>query len=395
MENSEKAFKLLQEGVKLQFAEKLEEAYEKYEASAIMGNSTAMLAIACLYLHTDPPFRGIKLTMEEMIQAVIAGSLPEPIKPDAKTALTWLMKAIDLKNGDASGMLGSMLYEGEYVPQDKTAGIKYLQLGVEYGSKKAVKVLKEYQESERQLSDAEYLEYLEKFRITADKQDDECIKLYQLLRNGTPEQLYRLGYTLLAGKSTGNLYYASCQVPLTAEGMPYMPVSPKPSPGGRWVRVDWQAFPTNQPMLAIASNPLYLHRFQKMNQEGKLQSMHHMKIAGTATYRSPAFGELEEEKQALLLIPDSSAELDMECYSQIVMKYDLRRSAYDDDPAFFVDSAEGMPGEYSLEMASIIDNRVDVLFRYHVKNILFCNMINGSDIEKQFPPELLSLNPAE
>ena len=46
---------------------------------------------------------------------------------------------------------------------------------------------------------------------------------------------------------------------------------------------------------------------------------------------------------------------------------------------------------YSIELASIFDHHVDILFRYHVENILFCNTINGSDIQKQFKPELISL----
>ncbi len=381
----------LQEGKKLEDSGNFEGAYVRYKYAADLENSYAMMAIVGLYLNPEKPFRGLKRTSEEITAIIISGRKMPPLKPDVQTVLKWLHKAVNLKNGDAAGMLGAMLYEGEGIPQDKSEGLKYLRLGVQYGSQKASQLLNAYQVSEKRMSDAEYWDCLENFKKTADNGNSSCMRLYPVLKNGTRKQMLRFSYVLLAGKSTGNPYYKACDVPATREGIPLMPVVPRPGGGGRWIRVNWDAFPTDKPLLALSANPMYLYRFQKMNQKGNLQLMHHMKIAGTACYRSPAFGEFEEEKKALLLCPDLSAELDMKFYSQIVSKFSLHPIEYNDDPTFFVDSAEGLPMGYSIELASILDNHVDILFRYHVENAMFCNTINGSDIRKQFKPELISL----
>ena len=210
----------LQDGKKQEDSGNLEEAYVNYEHAADLENAYAMMEIVRLYLNPEKPFRGLKRTPEEITANLVSGRKVPPLKPDVQTALKWLCKAVDLKNGDAAGMLGAMMYEGEEIPQDKSEGLKYLRLGVQYGSEKSAEVLAAYQVSEKKVSDAEYQEYLESFRKAADNHDSSCLNLYPVLKNGTKKQLLRFGYILLAGKSTGNLYYKACNIPVTQKGIP-------------------------------------------------------------------------------------------------------------------------------------------------------------------------------
>lgn len=100
---------------------------------------------------------------------------------------------------------------------------------------------------------------------------------------------------------------------------------------------------------------------------------------GSAVYRSPAFGWLGEEKNALVL------KVDRTCVSQqiqeIAEEFGLLPKEYAaENAAFIVENGEK---EYSVEFAVIENGKVHVLYRY---------TIDGPDeIHSSFEPELISL----
>ena len=90
----------------------------------------------------------------------------------------------------------------------------------------------------------------------------------------------------------------------------------------------------------------------------------------------------QEMKKAALFryTPIRIAEFDRVALHWILQKQPLREWEYQDDVSFFLERGEK---EYSVEIACISGNTVDILYRY---------TIGGSDdVEHYFPPELISL----
>ena len=136
------------------------------------------------------------------------------------------------------------------------------------------------------------------------------------------------------------------------------------------VRIDLNAFRSDDVLIAFSSDIR-----QSINNLGRLKS------AGRAVYRSPSFGWLREEKEAVVfkidrqIFPEGQ---EMERFENNNYLEPLNLSS--DNTAFFVENGEK---EYSAEIVAITDGKVSVLFRY---------TIGGPDeIKNTFEPELLNL----
>ena len=112
-----------------------------------------------------------------------------------------------------------------------------------------------------------------------------------------------------------------------------------------------------------------------------LKALRRARIIGTATYKSPAFGWLKEEKNAVLIQLGVEDDLSAEAVEDVVASFALAEEEYaDDNIAFMVESGEK---EYSFEVAGIHGDKIDVLWRY---------TIGGSErVQQYFEPELISL----
>ena len=101
----------------------------------------------------------------------------------------------------------------------------------------------------------------------------------------------------------------------------------------------------------------------------------------TAKYRSPGFGWLGEEKNAVLIRLGENNTLSGEKLKEVVDAFSLIDEEYRAESiAFMVENREK---EYSFEVAGIRDEKVEVLWRY---------TIGGSDrVHQYFEPQLISI----
>ncbi|MBQ6418824.1 MAG: hypothetical protein IJJ91_09150, partial [Synergistaceae bacterium] len=163
-------------------------------------------------------------------------------------------------------------------------------------------------------------------------------------------------------------------------GIPLLPVVSKRGSWRTFLRFNLDAWVEKHPLVAVTSDIL---RVQDRKQVSRmLTDMHHAKIVGTATYKSPKFGWLGEEKEAVLLRLGNDASLSSEALREVVDSFALIDEEYQGDSvAFMVENGEK---EYSFEVAGITGEKVEVLWRY---------TIGGDDrVRNYFEPELISLN---
>ena len=99
--------------------------------------------------------------------------------------------------------------------------------------------------------------------------------------------------------------------------------APVVSKRGSWctlLRFNLDAWAEKYPLIAISSDILHVERPDDL-----LSNFHHARIVGTATYRSPAFGWLdEEEKHAILLQLGVDDTLNAGSMKEVVEAFQLR-----------------------------------------------------------------------
>ena len=367
------------EGLELEQQGKYEEAYIKYEEAGGMDDIPSMLYIARMYLSGN--FRPVETSnlAELMLQGgpVFPWSQISEIHPDYESGLAWLIKAADLGDGFACEVAGNMIGQGLGCEADVEKAVYYLKKALSNGQKTAQKFIYLYCPDGRKLSDEEYENCLTEFVKAADSEDEKAYELYATLKSGTHRQLARLGHILISAQNTHKTEYELFTFSVSPSGIPLLPVVSKRGSWCTLLRFNLDAWAEKYPLIAISSDILHVERPDDL-----LCNFHHARIVGTATYRSPAFGWLdEEEKHALLLQLGVDDTLDADAIKEVVESFQLSEEEYlGDSIAFLVEIGEK---EYSFEIAGIQGNQVEVLWRY---------TIGGSDrVQNYFEPELISI----
>ena len=270
-------------------------------------------------------------------------------------------------------MMGAMFCEGVGCRQDIVNGRKYLQTAAEAGVPGASKALCLYGEHvSRQFTREAYETLLNRFANAVVAGQEEAYTLYDQLKGGNGLQLARLGYMITAGKNSGHPGFAPFQHSTAESGIPLLPVYMKRCSWKSFLRVDLNAFASDDVRLAFSTD---------IDPEFTLGAAHRLVPGGTAVYRSPAFGWLNEEKHAMLFRIDRKATLNETGLRDIVEQFMLIEEEFrPDNAAFLVECGEK---EYSVEIAAIANDQVDILLRYTV---------GGSDnVSNYFMPELITV----
>ena len=367
------------EGLELEQQGKYEEAYIKYEEAGGMDDIPSMLYIARMYLSGN--FRPVETSnlAELMLQGgpVFPWSQISEIHPDYESGLAWLIKAADLGDGFACEVAGNMIGQGLGCEADVEKAVYYLKKALSNGQASSRKFIYLYCPDGRKLSDEEYEDCLTEFVKAVDSEDEKAYELYATLKSGTHRQLARLGHILISAQNTHKTEYELFTFSVSPSGIPLLPVVSKRGSWCTLLRFNLDAWAEKYPLIAISSDILHVERPDDL-----LCNFHHARIVGTATYRSPAFGWLdEEEKHALLLQLGVDDTLDADAIKEVVESFQLSGEEYlGDSIAFLVEIGEK---EYSFEIAGIQGNQVEVLWRY---------TIGGSDrVQNYFEPELISI----
>ena len=367
------------EGLELEQQGKYEEAYIKYEEAGGMDDIPSMLYIARMYLSGN--FRPVETSnlAELMLQGgpVFPWSQISEIHPDYESGLAWLIKAADLGDGFACEVAGNMIGQGLGCEADVEKAVYYLKKALSNGQASSRKFIYLYCPDGRKLSDEEYEDCLTEFVKAVDSEDEKAYELYATLKSGTHRQLARLGHILISAQNTHKTEYELFTFSASPSGIPLLPVVSKRGSWCTLLRFNLDAWAEKYPLIAISSDILHVERPDDL-----LSNFHHARIVGTATYRSPAFGWLdEEEKHALLLQLGVDDTLDADAIKEVVESFQLSEEEYlGDSIAFLVEIGEK---EYSFEIAGIQGNQVEVLWRY---------TIGGSDrVQNYFEPELISI----
>ena len=371
-----KSRQLLKKGRAAQEQKKLEEAYALYEQAAALGNADAMVAIGVLYMrHAFRPVKASNL-LQMLAQGmpIFPWDVQKKLVPDTKAALSWYRKAADMGHVEGMRIAGTMLCEGEYIPPDLDAGLQYLDKAAAKGNNLARWMRCLYSKPERKnVPDKQYERWLADFQKAVDNGAVDRYQLYEWLKSGSDAQLARLGYVLTSARNIGKKDYDQFKYLHTESGVPLVPACAKRGNWMSFVRIDLNAFASRDTYLAFSSD---------IKADCILQRCHRLEKCGTALYRSPAFGWLKEEKEAVLLRIAPDKPLTGEELEAAVAQFLLIPEEYEpDNAAFFIENGEK---EYSVEIAAICGDRVDVLFRY---------TIGGSDrVHEYFPSKLISLN---
>lgn len=262
-------------------------------------------------------------------------------------------------------------------------GISYLEKAAAHGQETAKKYICLYRPDGKVLTDEEYETALADFEKAADAGDDKAYELYSTLKSGTQKQLARLGHVLIAAQNIQKSGYEDFKYSSTPSGIPLIPVVPN---RGAWMTFLWfnlEAWVDEHPLIAVASEILGIY---DSRQFGLLDHLHRAKIVGTVAYKSPSFGWLPVEKDAVLIRLGTDDKLDDEVLKEIADGFDPlgdeNMGEYmGDSIAFMFQNGEK---EYSFEVAGIKGNQVEVLYRFTVGG--------SEEIKKYCEPELMSLH---
>ena len=367
--------KYRKEGIELERQGKYEEAYLKYEEAAGMNDKPSMVYIAKMYLSGN--FRPLETS--NLAALMLQGNPIFPWNqvskkhPDYESGLAWLIKAADLGDGFSCELAGNMYAQGLGCKADMEKAVYYLKKALSNGQTSARKYICLYCPDGRKLSDEEYEDCLAEFVKAADSGDEKAYELYATLKSGTEKQLARLGHILISAQNIQKTGYELFSFSFSPSGIPLLPVASKRGAWKTFLRFNLDAWAEKNPLIAGSSD---------LDTEYELLSnLHHVRIVGKAAYRSPAFGWLREEKQAVLLRLGADDALDPDVMKNVVESFHLIEEEYmGDSIAFFPENGEK---EYSFEIAGIQGNQVEVLWRY---------TIGGSDrVQNYFEPELISI----
>ena len=370
-----KSRKLLKQGQSAQAQKHWEEAYALYAQSAALGNADAMVAIGILYMRHG--FRPVKASNLSALllsgMPIMPWDLQEQLVPDVKTALDWYRKAADTGHPEGMRILGTMLCEGKYCPQDLPRGLDYLKKAEAKGNSLARMMRLLHDQPERRcIPDEQYKRWLTAFQQAADVHEPSQYEWFARLKSGSDAQQARLGYVLATALNAQKPGYDQFPLPRTEDGLLLVPASIRRADWQTFAHIDLNAFPSPDTLLALSID---------FDPKLALDLCHRLTQAGTAVYRSPAFGWLQEEKHAILLRIAPEETLTGTHLEETIRRFSLTEAAYEPaHAAFFTETGEK---EYSAEIAAITGDRVEVLLRY---------TIGGSDrVKKLFPPELVSV----
>ena len=366
------------EGLELEQQGKYEEAFMKYEEAAKMEDTKSMLLIARMYMSGDfRPVDSLNLP-QSLLQGgpVFPWDLQIEKRPDNHSALEWLIKAADLGDALACETAGIMICKGVGCEEDIDKGISYLEKAVANGDESARKYICLFRPDGKALSDSEYETCLTEFEKAAEAKDEKAYELYATLKSGTQKQLARLGHILIAAQNVRKNGFEEFNYSSTPSGIPLIPVVSKRVAWRTFLRFNLDAWIEENPLIAIASDILPLDEPFRL-----LSNLHHAKFVGTMKYRSPNFGWLHEEKEAVLIRLDKKETLNEKDVKIVADSFFLTEEEYRGESiAFMVEDGEK---EYSLEIAGVRDNKVEVLWRYS---------IGGSvRINDYFEPQLISI----
>lgn len=280
------------------------------------------------------------------------------MQSDYKNAFEWGIRAANAGNVLAAYLTGCLLCEGLGCKKDIEAGILYLRQAIAGGVQQAAIAIGLYWiDQTTTLTDEEYEKKLADFVSAVYANDSACYQLYSMLKGGTDKQLARLGNVLV---TASNAYrqrerYQLFQYSYTKSGVPLIPVYAKRGTWKTFLRFDINAFESEKILIGLASD---------LDPDTILCQAHRLKKAGSAVYRSPAFGWLEEEKVAKLFEIDRSIGLSVEAMKKVAADFDLKEEEYcGKNVAFLIENGEK---EYSVEIIAVVEDRVDILFRYTI-----------------------------
>ena len=352
-----------------------ETAFTHYQQAAELGSADAMVAIGALYAAKN--FRPVEQSnlLELMQQGipVFPWNLQTQVVPDLKTALEWYRKAADRNHPVGCYIAGCMLCDGSGCKADIPQGLAYLEKARKQGVTEADQMYSLFAPATpANLTDAAYEACLAEFRRAVETEDPRRFALYARLKGGTDRQKTRLGYVLTAAQNLNDSRYGLFKYLMDDAEIPLIPACCKRAHWQTFVRIDLNAFSGEDTYLAFSSDidPRYT-----------LGYFHRLTEAGTARYRSPAFGWLGEEKHAVVLKIDPDKVVPREDLEPLIRRFRLIPAEHEPRNAAFL--TECGEKEYSVEIAAIQGDRVDVLFRYTIGG--------PEDIRESFQPELIDL----
>ena len=374
MNQNEQVLSLMEKAKQSQESGDFNNAYETYREAAQMGSDEAMMAIARLFLHTS--FR--QENRNDWAKLALTGAPVLPWDMHSATgqnlegALYWAKKAAEAGNAEGCCLAGNMLCRGIGCQPNPEAGILFLKAARSKGVERAQDLLYIYQPGKISLADSDYTETLAQLDTALKTENADAFRMYYALKKGNERQLAKLGYVLTAAKNRGSLNASLIPTVVSPSGIPNLPAAPKRGNYATFVRFNFDAFTDERPLILFSSD---------IAPDRLIACLHRAEIVGTAKYRSPAFGWLQEEKSALLLRLDRALPAPAEELKQVVSDFSLLEEEYEpDNIAFFTENGEK---EYSVEIACLNGLDVDILFRY---------TIGGSgDVKRYFAPRLLSL----
>ena len=365
---------MMEAGEKAESEGEFEAAYAHYERAAQLGSAEAMRAIGGLYALKE--FRMIETNniMELMAQGMPAfpWNMQTQKIPNFRLALEWFIKAAEAGDAKSMCIAGTMLCEGQGCKPDVDRGLKWLARGADSGIEQAREIMALYSKPEREdIPDAEYERLLMQFESAAEAGSGERFALYERLKAGTDPQLARLGYLLVSRRNLMKEAFGMFKYCYAESGLPLIPAFTKRGAWESVIRIDLDALPSEETLIAISSD---------VNAFGTVKELHGLRRAGAAEYVSPSFGWLRGRKHALLLKPDRACKLGDESMKDLIARFRLTGEELAGNTALIVEIGEK---EYSVEVAAITGERVDILLRY---------TIGGPDrIEQYAEPQLISM----
>lgn len=358
------AKKFFNKAVALEETNNLDEAFELYKKAAVAGLPDAMFKLYDLYINKN--FHAKE--MNNMLELVLSGKpvMPWEVhsqkKPDIEAGAHWLHRAAEFGHIEACFIYGHSLCGANRIEE----GLRFLDKAAKGGHEMA-RLWRSYFTKHDPISDMMYDKMLEKC-FNADGKID--LEIAGILKDGQPRQLAIYGYKLMSMYSKGLIDGSSLNFYMpTSNGIPYFPIAPKRGCWETFIRINKDALPHGT-LLTFTSDIRVIP-----------MSLHGLRIIGEAVYKSPSFGWLEEEKKAIVLQVDSAVHLDEQKVADVARRYVLRSDEYQPtNVAFFEENGEK---EYSVEIAEIKGQTVNVLYRY---------TIGGSDeVWSYFTPTLINI----
>ena len=339
---------LLKKGLAFENAGKLDEAFNAYKRAADAGSAAGMFAIGNLYLYKN-------------YQALALPSLmpwgQNKLIPNMKEAYAWFLKAAEAGFPDAMSNVGVMLYSGRGCPKDEARARQWLEKAAAAGVAQAQKALHDLfdVDSGEHLPDEKYDELLDGFCGLIEKQE-EARPVYEVLMNGTEEQLSRLGWRLAEGRYRLGGDYFKYPFPNLRKNVSCAPVSSFRCGWASAVVVNRRALPRDGAITFAQPNQVVpIWGIQETDEQVR--------------YEGSEFGWMSERRWARVLRPAPGFR-DLEADKKDPLKYCgvdlpglLDHLKLTEHEALFIETGEK---EYSIEIGCLTGGDVKVLLRYTV-----------------------------